>query len=286
MFLTIVTRCCKRPRMLTSNIESVLSQTDQDVEQIFIVDYDQAGVPRANASLAQNKNRVSGDYVYILDDDTRLEDKGFVAKIRCSAETDPDVIMVKSRRPQFSPHILPKPFVWNCPERLALTSTNCLCYIVKRQVWLEHIEAFGESAAGDWHFLKAVRDSGASFAWLDEIVAETQQLGRGRLFEECGRDWFRKAAQEFELAEIAPNDWRLLPHASPRRPKVEPRPKKVKEVKLREAIKQSPKIDRPMPVSRRTPRSKYVPPQVTIVTRVPEPVLPVPAHSLLSRRRT
>lgn len=282
MFLTIVTRCCKRPRMLTSNIESVLSQTDRDIEQIFIVDRNQAGIRRANISLAQNKNRISGDYVYILDDDTRLEDKNFVAKIRRIARTGPGVIMVKSRRPQFAPHILPKPFVWNCPERLALTSTNCLCYIVKRQVWLEYIEAFGESAAGDWHFLKAVRDSGASFVWLNEIVAETQQLGRGRLFEKCDQDWFQQVAQKFELTEVAPSDWRLSRHAKPR-----PKKKKVKEAESRAVAKQpQPRVDKPVPVpvSRRVPRSEYHP-RVTVVTRVPEPVLPVPAHSLLGRRR-
>jgi len=271
--------------MLTSNIESVLSQSDRDVEQIFIVDRNQAGVLRANISLAQNKDRISGDYVYILDDDTRLEDKDFVAKVRRIAETEPepDVIMVKSRRPQFAPHILPKPFVWNCSERLALTSTNCLCYVVKRQPWLDCIEAFGEPAAGDWHFLKAVRDSGASFAWLDEIVAETQQLGRGRLFEQCGKGWFRKVAREFELAEVASGDWRLLPHAGPQRRRVEPKPEKAKKAQSSGAVKQPPRTP-PQPVFRRVFRSKYVRPKVTIVTRVPEPVLPVPAHSLLSRR--
>lgn len=277
-FLTIVTRCCKRPKMLTANIESVLSQTDRDVEQIFIVDYNQAGVRRANISLAQNRGRISGDYVYILDDDTRLEDKNFVAKIRCIARTGPDVIMVKSRRPQFAPHILPKPFVWNCPERLALTSTNCLCYVVKRQVWLDHIEAFGAPAAGDWWFLERLRNRGATFAWIDLVVAETQQLGRGKLFEKCGRDWFQRVAREFELTEVAPGDWRLLPHANPQRQKAKPRLKKVV------AIKQPPKIGKPALVSKRTPRSKYVRPRVTVVTRVLEPVVPVPAHSLLSRR--
>lgn len=285
MFLTIVTRCCKRPKMLTSNIESVLFQTDQDVEQVFIVDHKQAGILRANISLAQNKHRVDGDYVYILDDDTRLFDKGFVARLKRAAKESPDIIMVKSSRPQFAPHVLPKPFVWNCPERLALTSTNCLCYIVRRQPWLDHIEAFGEPAAGDWHFLKAVRDSGASFAWIDLVVAETQQLGRGRLFEKCGKNWFQQVAREFELTEVAPDDWRLLPHANPQRPKAKPSPK-VKVAKP-QAVKQprAPKANKPVPVSRRVPRSKYVPPRVTVVTRVLEPVLSVPAHSLLSRRR-
>jgi len=273
--------------MLTSNIESVLFQSDRDVEQVFIVDYNQAGVLRANISLAQNKDRVSGDYVYILDDDTRLFDKGFVARLKRAAEESPDIIMVKSSRPQFAPHVLPKPFVWNCPERLALTSTNCLCYVVQRQMWINHIGAFGAPAAGDWWFLERLRNRGATFAWIDLVVAETQQLGRGRLFEKCSVDWFQRVAREFELTEVASGDWRLLPHAKPQRRKTQPSPK-VKEAKPQVAIKQPQPlgVSKPVPVPRRVPRSKYVRPRVTVVTRVPEPVLPVPAHSLLSRRRT
>ena len=286
MFLTIVTRCCKRPHMLTSNIESVLSQSDRDVEQIFIVDCNQGGILRANISLAQNKDRVNGDYVYILDDDTRLFDKGFVARLKRAAEEMPDIIMVKSSRPQLAPHVLPKPFVWNCPDRLTLGSTNCLCYIVRRQMWLDHIEAFGEPAAGDWWFLNRLRSRGATFAWIDLVVAETQQLGRGRLFEECDQDWFQKVAREFDLTEVAPSDWRFLPHTKPQRRKTKLNPKKAKEAKSRAVVEQlQSRVDKPVPVpaSGCVPRSKYRP-RVTVVTRVPEPVMPVPAHSLLSRR--
>lgn len=267
--------------MLTLNVQSVLTQTDRDVEQIFIVDYDQVGVLVANKSLALNKHRVEGDYVYILDDDTRLLNKRFVARLKPVVESSPDVIMVKSSRPQFAPHVLPKPHVWNCPDRLALGSTNCLCYVVRRQMWMDYIKAFGEPAAGDWWFLKRLKSRGATFAWIDLIVAETQQLGRGRLFEKCGRDWFQQIAQELELTEVEPNDWRLLPHAKPQRRKAKSSLKKVevKEAKSRVAVKRLllPKVDRPkLPVPRR---------EVPIVKRQPEPALSVPAHSLLSRRR-
>ncbi|MHA2069645.1 MAG: glycosyltransferase family 2 protein, partial [Candidatus Thorarchaeota archaeon] len=74
MFLTIVTRCCQRPKMLSENIQSVIDQTCHDVEQVFIVDHTRQGIHVADRALALNKDRVEGEYVYILDDDCQLID--------------------------------------------------------------------------------------------------------------------------------------------------------------------------------------------------------------------
>ena len=46
-FLSVVTRCYKRPDMLNENKASLRGQTDQDYEQLFIVDDVGRGVIRA-----------------------------------------------------------------------------------------------------------------------------------------------------------------------------------------------------------------------------------------------
>ena len=71
-FLSIVTRCFKRPSLLERNKESVYNQLDQDWEHIFIVDDIGMGMEAANKALALNKHLISGEYVFILDDDDIL----------------------------------------------------------------------------------------------------------------------------------------------------------------------------------------------------------------------
>jgi hypothetical protein len=53
--------------MLGENIQSVIDQTCHDVEQVFIVDHTRQGIHVADRALALNKDRVEGEYVYILD---------------------------------------------------------------------------------------------------------------------------------------------------------------------------------------------------------------------------
>jgi hypothetical protein len=162
--------------MLTKCIRSVVGQTDHDIEHVFLVDYAKRGRWEADKALNAFKNRVTGRYVYILDDDCRLIEPAFVATVRdfCEKNDFPDVVMVRSVRRQLAPNLLPNPDVWGDPKKLRLATTNCLCYVIENQVWKEHIWAFGSvHAAGDWVFLGEVRNAGASFGWLDLCVAET-----------------------------------------------------------------------------------------------------------------
>jgi hypothetical protein len=205
--LTIVTRACRRPVMLGVNIDSVLAQTDRDIEQVFIVDNDRRGVARANAQLDLNRERADGSYVYILDDDTRLINREFVAHLRKVVVDRPHVVMVRSRRPQMSRDELPT--AWGRRDWLKKKTTNCLCYVVRGDWYREHIVGFNEKVCGDWHFLNRLLEHDARLVWLDHFVGETQQLGRGKKFEKCKPDWFRQVARKYGIQEVAPGDWRL-----------------------------------------------------------------------------
>lgn len=267
-FLTLVCRCCDRPKMLTKALRSVLAQSDTDVEIVFIVDPKRRGVRWANRQFGRNVHRVRGKYVYTLDDDTFLPNRRFVERLKTVPE-NPAVIMVKGRRPQLQPHILPKSSVWGKRDKLRVASTNGACFVVRADYWEKHAHHYGAKGSGDWNFLNALKqDRTADFYWLNFVAKETQQLGRGRRFEQCHPKWFNRICKEFDLVEFAPGDWRL-PLFERRQERVEAKPI-VKDVEITIEI----------------PMTEFLPPG----QRWGETILPSvkrvasPPHSLLGRR--
>lgn len=212
-FLTIVTRSCQRPKMLIKNILSVKSQTDKDIEQIFIVDNQRRGVLWANKQFHANIHRVNGDYVYMLDDDCRLINNSFVAQLRKATKNKPEIIMVHTRRPQLAPKELPRQIHWKKRNLLKLGSTNGLCYVTRSDIWKAHTQRYFINATGDWQFLRGmVTNKKYKMIWLDLFVAETQQLGRGKLFEVNGGSWFSPIVKRFGIKNVGTKDkqdWRL-----------------------------------------------------------------------------
>lgn len=205
--LTVVTRTCRRPALLGANIESLLAQTDRDVEQVFIIDNERRGIAWANRQFHVHRQRVDGRYVYILDDDCKLINDEFVARLRRAVDDEPDVVMVRSRRPQR--RIKELPTVWGQRDRLRKKTTNCLCYVVRNDWYRAHVIGFGSRICGDWHFLDRLLKHGAGLVWLDLFVGQTQQLGRGRHFEDCGDDWFERVVEKYGIQEVETGDWRL-----------------------------------------------------------------------------
>ena len=68
-FLEIVTRCFRRPTLLQKNIEALAAQTCDDWEQTFLIDDIGRGVNWANESLAGYAPHLTGQYIWLLDDD-------------------------------------------------------------------------------------------------------------------------------------------------------------------------------------------------------------------------
>lgn len=214
-FLSIVTRACKRPQMLEENIQSVKRQSCQDIEQIFIVDRKKAGIQAADRALAEHKDRMCGAYSFILDDDCWLINDYFVQElkdfIRCRGLLP--VIMFKSKRPPGPPSrqtVFPTKEVWERRTPVHGT-TNCLCYVIKTEIWKQWIEYFGiKPWGGDWHFLEQVINQGHALSWLDTFSGESRQLGRGQLFEKnVQKRWFEKVAKQEGLVNYGGDDWRL-----------------------------------------------------------------------------
>jgi len=213
-YLSIATRTCMRPGFLKDNIESVKSQSDNDIEQVFIVDRSKKGIQWADRALHENRKRMNGEWSFILDDDCWLTDTEFVSKLRLFTKENPqaNLIMFRSKRPKGPPSdqtVFPTREVWGkMPKH---QTTNCLCYAIRTPIWKQHILHFGtHDWGGDWHFLEAVLKAGHKPFWMEgPPIAESRQLGRGKLFEPAQPGWFERVATQEGLADLGKDDWRL-----------------------------------------------------------------------------
>lgn len=226
-FLTIFTRCCQRPNMLTGLIQWVMKQSDWDIEQIFAVDrsgnHPEGNILWANSQIPQHWYRVDGEYVMFLDDDKALIFPYFVAELRdlIRAEDHPEVVLMRSicaTREIGSLHFLPLPNVWNVNwekgKRPKHWAGHALNYVVRADYWKEKVGAYiGKERGGDWHFGTAlISDRSARVVRLDRVVAVTLQRGMGQKFEQCGRGWFEQVAKRFDIENLGTKkaeDWRL-----------------------------------------------------------------------------
>jgi hypothetical protein len=210
--LTVITRACQRPKMLIKNIQSVQSQTCKDWEQVFIIDNLRRGVKWANEQFYHNRDRVIGEYVFMLDDDCRFIHNGFVQALKKITVSSPDLVMVRTRRPQFSPKELPRKEHWKKSHLFKLGSTNGMCYVTKSELWKANTERYFVKATGDWQMLKGLLPQAKSIVWLDMFASETQQLGRGKLFEVKGGSWFSPVVKKFNIENLGDEtnpDWRI-----------------------------------------------------------------------------
>lgn len=230
-FLTIVTRCCRRPRLLRLTVASVLSQTCRDLEQLFLVDLE--GVHRsgnvlwANRQFKRFSGKVRGRYVFVLDDDGVLYSPRFVEEAKRVAEAhEPDVILCRSRQPkQLAVHgVLPPPFVWDVNwekgERPKRWFGHCYNSVLRSDRWSDACEAYWRSKhGGDWRFQTdlLLRRRGTVVRRLppDVYSAMSLQRGRGEVFDPTaprGDDrWWRSIAAELGVEEVGKGAWRLEP---------------------------------------------------------------------------
>lgn len=173
-FLTIVTRTCNRPKALKRNRASVARQSDKDYEHIFLVDQTRHGKLWANQQFYLHRHRVTGDYVFLLDDDDYLVYIDFIKSIRQIVRTHtPHVIMVKM---QTHAHIFPKPDVWK--KHIIMGSIGTSCFCVSNPVYQRHIKAFGRTSCGDYHFIKEVFNHNYKIYWFDKVVAYVDAIHR------------------------------------------------------------------------------------------------------------
>jgi glycosyltransferase involved in cell wall biosynthesis len=179
-FLTIVTRCYNRPKLLKNNIKSLKSQTDPDYEQVFIIDRIGKGLEAADKSLDAFKHYNTGRYIMVLDDDDKIIDSTFISTLKTTCQNSknsPDVIIWRG---QFVSPSKTLPLLnenWNKrPVRGKIGSFN---YAVKRSIYNEYIHNCKSGVTGDYDFINSVLSLDVYTIWLENIFVECQVKGKG-----------------------------------------------------------------------------------------------------------
>jgi len=162
--------------MLARNKASLETQSCQNYEHVFLVDKMGVGIAEANRRLINVQ--VSGEYVYILDDDDEITDPNFVNDLQAIANQHaPDVIMVRSENGESG--ILPTCEVWH--QHPIEGRISMLNFVVKTDVFRKHAQAFTEKGfAGDFTFINEVFQNGYNVYWHDCIVARIQRRSHGK----------------------------------------------------------------------------------------------------------
>lgn len=176
-FLEVITRTFgKRPKMLARNLESLTVQTDSDWCRTVVVDDKERGVAWAVGNLATVE--ATGEYVWVLDDDDLCCRPTLVAELKDITERiAPDVIMVKAYHAKFG--MLPSRANWT--SRPVLGNVGTSCYIVRRDVWNAHHDAWTERYDGDYWFIDALWNAKCSVYWHPVTAAyyPQQSIGAG-----------------------------------------------------------------------------------------------------------
>lgn len=175
-FLTVVTRCYKRPEFLKNNLESLKMQTVQNYEQILIIDEVGQGVYAANKSLANA--RPMGQYVMVLDDDDLLTDHEAIETLLwyVEQEQNPELVFFKADHDWLG--VLPSRSVWG--RRPVHGHVGSCDFISRRDIWEQHITAFGAPHSGDYSYLQSIWNDAPCVAWLDRKIAAVQRISGGK----------------------------------------------------------------------------------------------------------
>ncbi len=177
MFLQVLTRhLATRPNSLIRCQDSLREQTYGQWGQTVLTDSVGRGVEWANRNLAHYAPQLTGDYIWILDDDDICIYPEFVEKLQFQCADNPDVVMVKGWYAGYD--ILPDGDYWE--QRPVLNHVGSSNFVVRRDVWQKHADAWPNTLAGDYAFINAVFESEPYVKWWDRIVMRAIKKGNGQ----------------------------------------------------------------------------------------------------------
>ncbi len=142
-----------------------MGQTDQDYEQLFIVDDVGRGIGWANRALVNATP--TGNYVMVLDDDDMISEPRAIEYLKEATADGPDIVIFKGDCGD-DLGILPDAVVWG--KRPIKGHIGSFAIVTSRDVWEKHITAYGADEAGDYEYLKALWQDKPRVAWLDKIL--------------------------------------------------------------------------------------------------------------------
>lgn len=175
-FLSIVTRhYYKRPNMYKLCCESVDRQKDQDLEHIILRDDIGVGFARANGFFYENRDKVKGDYVFMLDDDNVLITDDFVTDLKEIVKIhSPEMIFIRNL---IDGVLYPSSrYVWG-KDKLIINHIDTANVVVKKELWQKHIINFLQRKAGDFFFIDSVFRTKPKIYWQDKIYSKSLMVG-------------------------------------------------------------------------------------------------------------
>lgn len=174
-FLSVITRCYKRPIMLAKNKASLKAQTDRDFEHLFIRDDKGRGVGWANGEIA--KAEPTGEYVLVLDDDDMMLNHRAIAILKLATLDAPGMVIFKADHKELG--ILPSKAVWQ--SRPMQGQIGSISFISRLDIWKRHAKAYGVPKAGDYNYLHAAwPDVKDHVVWLNELLTGVQRISWGQ----------------------------------------------------------------------------------------------------------
>lgn len=170
-FLTFVTRHTPdRKELLEEQLETLRSQTDQDFEHVIIIDEYHRGIEWSSKEIRYHKDKISGKYVMILDDDDLLLSEIVVETLKGIVEKEsPDVIVYKGDHRAVGLGILPSDRVWEKKEPIG-GQIGSFSVTVESELWKRNIHNFTPKYSGDFDFIESLWKEVISVYWLDELL--------------------------------------------------------------------------------------------------------------------
>jgi hypothetical protein len=168
-FLTLWTTSYMRPQALARNMESVAKQTAvEHVEQLVFPDHVGYGWDAMYERVKWYASAARGNYVAWLNDDDALAGVNAVANLMKMARQagDPEVLVVRVKKGTTE---FPRDGSgW--PPAHALVDLGS--YVVRRDIWLQHLNDYGHRYEGDYDHAAAMYLAGRKAFKTDLLFAE------------------------------------------------------------------------------------------------------------------
>jgi glycosyltransferase involved in cell wall biosynthesis len=179
LFLSIITRTCRRPKALARCRRSLADQNVQDFEHIVIEDKVGRGVAWANGMLAERDwSSLNGRYVYILDDDNVMLKRAIEAMQNgATGDYRHDLMIVRINRLRSDQSTFPEDEYWQKKPQYRHIDIGCV--VLRKDLFVRAVKSFTHRYEGDYDFITEAYFTAKSVNWVDYKIMKLQRISAG-----------------------------------------------------------------------------------------------------------
>ncbi len=166
--------------MLLKSLASAYDQSCRDFDHVIMVDTVGIGVPRANKMFVENLDRVTGEYVLMLDDDDMFSTDQAIARLAEVTEWDEPEMVIFQCDHGGGLGVLPFPKIFKLKSMPQPSGIGTCSYITRREIFEATIEKFGQRLGGDYIFFKAAYGMCKDVVYLEEQLTKVQRISNGK----------------------------------------------------------------------------------------------------------